>query len=257
MNQSFSVSLTPSELSPECDLHQACSIIIDVLRATSVMATAGRSGVRRIIACENIHTAAQFADQAAIRPLLCGERHCKPIDGFDLGNSPAEYTPERVADRDVVLTTTNGTRAVHAAMRSRRLLAASFLNLDATVAAVRSEPHLQIVCAGTNGQISYEDVLLAGAIVDRLAPPELNGSEPSGHIDDSARIAWSAWRQADVNTRPLQQSLRHSLGGRNMVAAGFEADLERCAQVSTIDGIVERVDPGKAVFEYRRLAVSG
>ena len=157
----------------------------------------------------------------------------------------------------VVLTTTTGTRAIHAAMRSRRLLAASFLNLDATVAAVRSEPHLQIVCAGTNGQISYEDVLLAGAIVDRLAPPELNGSEPSGHIDDSARIAWSAWRQADVNTRPLQQSLRHSLGGRNMVAAGFEADLERCAQVSTIDGIVERVDPGKAVFEYRRLAVSG
>ncbi|QDV41902.1 putative 2-phosphosulfolactate phosphatase [Stieleria neptunia] len=252
MNQSISVSLTPSELSPECDLHQACSVIIDVLRATSVMATAGQSGVGRMTTCENVHAAAQLADQTPIRPLLCGERHCKPIDGFDLGNSPAEYTPERVADRDLVLTTTNGTRAIHAAMRSRRLLAASFLNLNATVAAVRSEPHLQIVCAGTNGQISFEDVLLAGAIIDRLDPPALQDSAPSGHLDDSARIAWSAWRQADVNTRPLGQSLAQSLGGRNLIEAGYEADLQRCAQVSTIDGTIERVDPGEAVFEFRR-----
>ncbi|WP_182866239.1 2-phosphosulfolactate phosphatase [Stieleria mannarensis] len=267
MSRTISVALTPSGLSPECELHQACSIIIDVLRATSVMATAGVSGAKRMITCENIHAAfeiaapsdsgradSNLADPATERPLLCGERHCKPIDGFDLGNSPAEYTPDRVAGRDIVLTTTNGTRAIQAAMRSRRLLAASFLNLAATVAAVESEPHLQIVCAGTNGQISYEDVLLAGVIIDRLNECGDGPSEPADHLDDSARIAWSTWRQSQTPARSLEETLALSLGGRNLIEAGYQADIGRCAQIDAIDGIVERVDPGEAVFRFVREA---
>ncbi|QEG01158.1 putative 2-phosphosulfolactate phosphatase [Stieleria maiorica] len=258
MSRSISVALTPSGLAPECELHQACSIIIDVLRATSVMTTAGLAGAKRMITCENIHAAFEIADQSdseradqpPSRPLLCGERHCKPIDGFDLGNSPAEYTPDRVVGRDIVLTTTNGTRAIQAAMRSRRLLAASFLNLAATVAAVESEPHLQIVCAGTNGQISYEDVLLAGAIIDRLNESGSGPGEPTDHLDDSARIAWSAWRQSLTPARALEESLALSLGGRNLIEAGYTSDIGRCAQIDTIDGIAERVDPGKAVFRF-------
>jgi 2-phosphosulfolactate phosphatase len=178
--------------------------------------------------------------------LLCGERHCKPIKGFHLGNSPAEYTRQIVDGQQLILTTTNGTRAINAVLSSRRLLAGSFLNLSATVDAIAGERQLQIVCAGTNTEISYEDVLLAGAIVDRLK--SLTRSIP---IDDSARIALSAWREVLAAESPLEETLRESLGGRNLISVGFQADIDRCAKTDTIDGVVERVDGERAVFEFR------
>jgi 2-phosphosulfolactate phosphatase len=246
MIRSISVALIPQTLPDGLDLRQACSIVIDVLRATSVMTTAGNAGARKIFTCQATEQAHEMAGRVHGDPLLCGERHCKPIEGFHLGNSPAEYTHDVVAGKEMILTTTNGTRAIDAVLSSRRLLAGSFLNLNATVDAIADERQLQIVCAGTNGEISYEDVLLAGAIVDRLKP-----SERSIQIDDSARIARSAWRQVLATESPLEESLRQSLGGRNLIAVGFEADVDRCAKTNTIDGVVERVDGERAVFEFR------
>lgn len=248
MKRSLSVSLLPALFDRSTDLSQTCSIVIDVLRATSVMTTAGKAGANRIVTCGDIDTARELArDQVdRDRPLLCGERHCKPIDGFDLGNSPAEYNQDVVAGRDLILTTTNGTRAINSVIQSRRLLVSSFLNLDATVAATDQESQLHLMCAGTNGEISLEDVLLAGALVDRFVH-----SGMTDHVDDSARIAWHSWQQSQSDSRPLRAVLRQSLGGRNLIKVGFADDIDRCSQVNTIDGIVERVNIGEPTFEYR------
>ena len=93
--------------------------------------------------------------------------------------------------------------------------------------------------------------MLAGAVVDRLSQDDL-----VDRIDDSARIArcvWNrcVWKQPQSPTKTLGVTLRESLGGRNLAAIGYQADIDRCAQLNTIDGIVERIRPGEAVFEYR------
>ena len=98
--------------------------------------------------------------------MLGGERRGKRIEGFDLGNSPAEYTPEAVGGRRVFITTTNGTRALHHARLARRVVVGAFVNLSAVVASVRDEPRVDILCAGTDGSETREDILAAGAIVE-------------------------------------------------------------------------------------------
>ena len=246
MMRSISVALIPQMLPEGIDLRESCSVVIDVLRATSVMATAGNAGVRRILTCETTEQAHALAALETGMVLLCGERHCKPIAGFHLGNSPAEYTRDVIDGNPMILTTTNGTRAIDAVLSSRRLLAGSFLNLAATVSAIAAERRLQIVCAGTNGEISYEDVLLAGAIVEKLNP-----SGQGVQIDESARIALSAWRETLSVDSTLQAALRKSLGGRNLIAVGFEADIDRCSKTNTIDGVVERIEGERAIFEFR------
>ncbi|MCC9604051.1 2-phosphosulfolactate phosphatase [Stieleria sp. JC731] len=229
-----------------------CAIVIDVLRATSVMTTAGKNGAKTIRTCGEIEIARQLADQANTndRPLLCGERSCVPIDGFDLGNSPAEYPPERVAGHHVLLTTTNGTKAIAAVADAERLLIASFLNLAATVDSVTEHDELLIVCAGTDGKISAEDVLLAGAIVDRLMH-----HNPSCQLDDSARLALSTWRQASQNEGTVGDALRLSLGGSNLIKVGYEEDIGRCAVIDSAAGVVERdqqqPDERTVVFRWR------
>ncbi|OYP36990.1 hypothetical protein CGZ80_06435 [Rhodopirellula sp. MGV] len=243
MKQSISVALLPSLITS--DLRQdetqslRCAIVIDVLRATSVMTTAGRNGAASLQTCGEVDLARELADGTAphLRPLLCGERACVPIKGFDLGNSPAEYPSSVVANRHVLLTTTNGTKAIAAVQHAKRLLIASFLNLTATVNSVADEQDLLIVCAGTEGQISYEDVLLAGAIVDGLMQ-----RDTSNKVDDSARMAWASWQQACATGKPLAESLGLSLGGRNLLRVGYAEDLQRCAVIDSANGIVER-DP--------------
>lgn len=252
MARSISTSLLPGLVPASFDPNQTCAIVIDVLRATTVMATAGNAGVTRIQTCGEIEQAFEIAAGKETRPLLCGERECKPIPGFDLGNSPAEYTPGVVADREMLLTTTNGTRAIESVIDTKRLLVSSFRNLDATVMAVSEEQHVHLVCAGTCGEISYEDVLLAGAMIARL-----DSIRPGAELNDPSRIALSAWNQsgasdAEDSSIRLRDALRQSLGGRNLIRVGYEQDIDRCAEIGTIDGFVERVRRGQAEFEFRR-----
>lgn len=243
---------------------QDCAVVIDVLRATTVMTTAGAAGCGEMFTCETTDQAQRLAATLE-HPLLCGERHCRPIDGFDLGNSPAEYTAERVAGRQLILTTTNGTRAIALASGARRMLVASFLNLRATLRAVERETHLHLVCAGTNGAISYEDVLLAGAIVDhrcrgtagtdRNNTDKINTDSDAIELDDCARIARDAWRYrfatSDTESTALARALAQSQGGRNLIAAGFADDIQRCARVNHVHGLVERVGSAPTCFRYR------
>jgi len=229
--------LSPAELPAlaKRDLRDATCVVFDVLRATSTFVTTLHNGAKAIIPVSEI------AEALAIRQkqpdiLLGGERDGVRIraaqtgsNDFDLGNSPREYTPEKVRGKTIVSTTTNGTRALRACTGAQTVLAASFLNLTATAQFIRRLQPAQIVlvCAGTRENIATEDVLAAGALGEMLAnepvtqnlkvgravpcPPPVESNvlvQQQSHgahgvtrptLSDSAETARNAWRKAKSN----------------------------------------------------------
>jgi 2-phosphosulfolactate phosphatase len=240
------VAFLPSELSWR---PSGAAVVIDVLRATSVIAQAIAAGAAEVIVCGEIDDAFALAERQAPRPLLCGERSCKPITGFDLGNSPTEYEARQIAGKRLIMTTTNGTRAVIAAAGFDLIFAASFTNRSAVVGQLVGQQDVSIICAGTDGERTDEDVLLAGAILHALTQ--------NSHIDRSALTgerteeALQLWREHLSSGQELAVRLRQTLGGRNLVAAGYERDIEFCATIDSTDAVavVDARDP----IIFRRL----
>jgi 2-phosphosulfolactate phosphatase len=174
--------LTPAELPAlaQRDLRATACVVFDVLRATSTFVTALHHGAQAIIPVSEIAEAmeikkSEVRSQKSEVILLGGERDGVRISAngidFDLGNSPREYTPEKVRGKTIVSTTTNGTRALRACVGAKIILASSFLNLNATAEFLRREKAemILLVCAGTGENQADEDVLAAGALIEILA----------------------------------------------------------------------------------------
>jgi 2-phosphosulfolactate phosphatase len=225
--------LTPAELPAlaQRDLRATACVVFDVLRATSTFVTALHHGAQAIIPVSEI------AEALAIRKkqpdvLLGGERNGVRIsaDGidFDLGNSPREYTPEKVRGKTIVSTTTNGTRALRACAGAKIILAASFLNLDATAEFLRREKAetILLVCAGTGENKADEDILTAGALCELLVGLDLECGDVSSlskaptcrrtpNFSDSTQIARRAWLEAKLN---LAAVVSNSENARRLLA---------------------------------------
>ncbi|MBS0262061.1 MAG: 2-phosphosulfolactate phosphatase, partial [Planctomycetes bacterium] len=157
---------------------------------------------------------------------LGGERGGLRISGFDLGNSPAEYATDQVAGRTIVFTTTNGTRALIRARQARRVLVGALLNLEAVARTLAAEvAAIHLVCAGTDRRITLEDVLCAGGIVQRLA-----GTGTGYDLrDDATQLALHLYRSQGQSYEEALAVFRSSLGGRNLLDCGLEADIALCA----------------------------
>lgn len=143
-------------------------VVIDVLRATSTVVTALGHGCRGLLPVATPAAARREAARlAALQPLLGGERHGLKAKGFDLGNSPREYTPERVRDRLIVFCTTNGTRALLRARKAARVYLGAFLNAGALARRLKEEEERAwlFFCAGSGGYFSWEDFLCAGQVL--------------------------------------------------------------------------------------------
>jgi len=237
MPSTVSVHLLPALIDP-AELADATVVVIDVLRATSTITAALAAGAAGIIPFAEVATARQRAVGFAGPVLLGGEREGKRIHGFDLGNSPGEYTPEAVQDQTILFTTTNGTRALATCQQASRVLLAGFVNLAAVVTQVASTPELHILCAGTNEKISQEDMLLAGALTAALG----SHSEPFTPSNDSARLAQRAWCSSDTQAGQLEHLLQSGRGGQNLLQLGLEADIAFCATVDRFD-VVPSLDP--------------
>lgn len=211
---------------------ETVAVVIDVLRATSVMATAIEHGATEIITCLEVEDARQVAATLTSNRMLCGERHCKPIEGFDLGNSPTEYSRAMVAGRTIVMTTTNGTRALFAARDAKAIHAGAFVNLSAVAEKLRGESSVALVCAGTDGVATEEDFLFVGAMIAKLADFDRKitlGGDAIEAVDN-----WQAFLDEGVT---LAQRLAMSRGGRNLVDAGYQADVEYCAIVDAVSAV--------------------
>lgn len=221
MNRILNVHLLPDLADPHA-LAGNTSVVIDVLRASTTITTALDSGARRIIPCLTVSEARKLAQQ---RPgsLLGGERKGQPLPGFDFGNSPAEYSATRVTDRTIVFTTTNGTRAMARCVGSARVVIGCLINRASLCESLRVEEHIDLICAGTDGQISMDDALAAGAIVERLSL-----TDERWQLNDAALLCHQFWLQSDgesLTPGALSGVLEQSLGGRNLVTIGLGADL--------------------------------
>jgi 2-phosphosulfolactate phosphatase len=219
-------------------------VVIDLLRATTTICQALASGAAEVAPFLEIDDALAAAKAAPDRErvVLGGERRGIKIVGFDLGNSPAEYTPEAVGGRRVFITTTNGTRALHHAWLAARVVVGALVNLSAVAASVRDAPRVDILCAGTDGAETSEDILAAGAMVHLLVT---NASE--WQPDERAAAAQREWRRvldsAQASGLPLngviEQELQNSQGGKNLLEIGNGGDLALCAEVDCLDVVPE------------------
>ncbi len=235
-------------------------VVVDVLRATTVMVHALAAGCQAVIPCGEIDEAKSVASRLpAGTALLAGERLGLPIPGFALGNSPADFTAEACAGKTLVMTTTNGTRAILSSLEARRVYIASFANLTATVDAMvvkfqrRDRAPLHIVCAGTEGFISLEDSLLAGALAARLLLPA-GGTEPEGRRlgNDEALIVVSEWLDVEryQRERPLSRLLCLGRGGQNVQRIGRAGDIDDAAafdRFSLVAEVCQDRDPVRIV----------
>ncbi len=217
------VHLTPDRLMPAL-LSDSVAVVIDVLRATTTMIHALAAGCCAVWPVEEVEEARRRADgMRAGRVLLGGERDGVPPCGFDLGNSPGEYTCARCKGTTLVLTTTNGTRALLRAAAAARTLIAGFVNYSAVCEQLSSEARpIDIVCAGYNGEVALEDALLAGALVEYLC------EQGPVALNDAARLAWDCFEH---HGRVLDGALEISAGGAHLRSLGYDDDIRAAARV--------------------------
>jgi 2-phosphosulfolactate phosphatase len=224
------VHLVPALVAPE-ELRGATAVVIDVIRATTTIVHALAAGAEAVVPCETVEEARrQAAEYPAGTCLLGGERGGARIEGFDLGNSPAEYTPNRCRGKTVVFTTTNGTRALLHAGQAERVLVGALVNRRAicrTLLADGSPVHL--VCAGRLGQVALEDVLGAGAIVEGLSERYVPGN-------DAAMLARDVFR---ANAAQLSETLHETRSAEQLRGLGAEADIEDTALLDRFDLVPE------------------
>ena len=218
-------------------------VVIDVLRWSTVVITALANGAREVEAHATPDEArARATVLGRKRVLLGGERDNVALPGFDLGNSPLEYTRERVAGRTVVTTTTNGTQALGAAVAAREVLVGAFVNLAALVArvvpAAESGP-ITLLCAGQAGEEAPEDTACAGAIAASLGA--------GATFDAGARHASGMWARSGCDAATVLRLAPHAA---SLGRGGFAADVRFAAAVSSV-GLVPSCDPGNADLTLR------
>lgn len=224
----------PSELD-ESRLIGSMAVVIDALRATTTLTWALNAGAREAVPLLEIEQAKKLkSNYPTGEVLLGGERKGAPIEGFDLGNSPQDYTPERVTGKTLLFTTTNGTVAMHAVRSAKKIVLAAFVNAAAVVDRLLAEEKIVIVCAGTDGAATEEDLLMAGCLVRRLC--QARGEVT---LNDRAREVEKSWETMPV---PLLEMLRRSRGGRNLIRLKLDADIEAAARLDSI-GTVFCLDP--------------
>jgi 2-phosphosulfolactate phosphatase len=235
------VHLLPASLAPGA-LSGGVAVVLDVLRATTMMVHALSAGCPAVIPCGEIDEARRVA--AGFPPgqsLLAGERQGLPIVGFDLGNSPDSCTPEVCGGKTLVMTTTNGTRAILASLEAERVLIGAFPNFAATAQLLHADPRpIHIVCAGTDGCISYEDSLLAGAFARHFK--DMGGTL----MNDEAEIVSGLWSKIDEaiwfrggertpGNHPLVRYLVRGRGGRRVTELGLARDIEAAARLNSFE----------------------
>ena len=229
------VGLTPAE-----QVAAPIGIVIDVLRATSVICQAFAGGYESITCVGEVEDARALAGPGVA---LAGERHNVRIEGFDYGNSPREFA-EPHATKKLVLTTTNGTRALLAAAeRCETVLVASLLNLRAVADAARDIADVAIFCAGVEGAFAIDDAYVAGRLAAALG----------GEHDDSAV---AAVRLASVFADD-EDGIGGGVSAANIRNANLDEDIPWCAQESVLDLVPRIVERGERSVRLACVAASG
>lgn len=210
------------------NFHHKTAIVIDVLRATSTIVTALSAGAASIVPAETVMDAKSLQ-----RPedLMGGERFCRRIAGFDLGNSPKEYNEDTVRGRRIILTTTNGTRAIHKSTKADYVIAASLLNASAAARyALELRRDIVLLCAGSHDDFAIEDGLCAGLVLEELMKQSVDNVE----IDDFGQAMHALYRDRSSD---IYGTLLHSHSGKRLLKLGSKEDIEACARMNAFDAV--------------------
>lgn len=228
------------------DMQGKVVAVIDVLRASTSIAVALSNGARTVIPVESVDEAITLSKQferSHVR--LAGERKMEPIPGFDMGNSPLEFTAEAVSGSTIIISTTNGTKALMGLQGARDIVVASYVNLSVVAAmlraAARADTDISIVCAGTEGHFSLEDAACAGRYVRSITSPAA-GIE----ANDAARACALIDRKYGDN---IAKVFKESTHGKALAEAGFGEDLVACAAVDS--------HPVVPIFQERQITRLG
>lgn len=215
---------------PPGEWHGRVVVVIDVLRASTTIATALANGARSVIPFESAEeaiTRSKSFERGEV--LLAGERRSAMIPGFELGNSPREFTREAVDGKTILFTTTNGTAALVSAHGAREALVGAFVNFSAVAAmlkvAVRSGVDITMLCAGSERQFALEDAVCAGRFVRALSRRLGDAT-----ITDAARASLALEKKFGADLLALSASSTH---GRALAEAGYAEDLPVCAALDS------------------------
>jgi 2-phosphosulfolactate phosphatase len=202
-------------------------VIIDVLRASTTICAALQNGAREIIPTPDIETATKIsANLSSDSRLLGGEREGKKIDGFHLGNSPLEYTSEKVANKTIIFTTTNGAGAIYKCRYAAMALVGSFVNLSAIARTmVDIGGTWTILCSGEKGAFSAEDATCAGMIISRIQ------AETNVQLDDAGLASLILYKSFKRSILGMMKKSEH---GKYLMSIGFAGDLEFCAAIDSV-----------------------
>ena len=218
--------LTPVLL-PLYQIENSIAVIIDIFRATSSICYGIENGAEAIIPVAKVEECAAYREKG-LDYLLAAERNGEVVAGFDFGNSPFSYTKEKVLGKTVVLTTTNGTHALHLSIKAKKIVIGSFLNLSALCNWLKDQQeNILLVCAGWKNNFNLEDTLFAGAVIDQL--------KASGYQLDDPSIAANDLFQLGKND--LNLYLQKTAHSERLKKLGIEEDIKFCLQVDLTTAI--------------------
>ncbi|MFN0255791.1 2-phosphosulfolactate phosphatase [Pedobacter ureilyticus] len=219
------VCLTPALLDLYA-IENSIVVVIDILRATSSITYGIENGAEAIIPVMNVEDCLNYADKGY---LLAAERNGEVVEGYDFGNSPFSYTKEKVAGKTIVLTTTNGTKAMHLAQeRAYQVIVGSFLNLSSVCDYLKKQNRdVLLLCAGWKDNFNLEDTLFAGAVVEQLQADFTVG-------DDSSVAALDMYQLAKGD---LREYLKKSSHNHRLVKLNIEEDVQFCLRLNVCNTI--------------------
>jgi len=227
---------TPQQ-TDELSLRDRIVVVIDVLRASTTIASALRNGAKEVIPVSSVERAVKisghlFGDVI----LLGGERNGKMIQGFSLGNSPAEYTEERVKGKSIIFSSTNGSHAIERARFAQTLLVCGFVNISAVVNELRLlKSDFVVVCSGSDGKFSIEDSVCAGLLLHRL----IEGHAADLALSDAANAAVLLFK---AHSRNILKMVKGSEHGKYLAEIGFGDDLKTCAEIDSIPVLPQMIE---------------
>lgn len=199
-------------------------IVVDVLRASATICTAFINGASAIIPVAGIEEAEHYKSEGF---LVGAERNARKCDFADFGNSPFEYTPEKISGKILVFSTNNGTQAIEVAKECQQLFIGTFSNIGTLAEeCLRSAQRVVVLCAGWNNRINIEDTLFSGAFAEKLA------ERTDVHFEsDAVRIALELWRSAKTDPLDFVKDSKHY---QRLVANGADGDAPYCFRQDTV-----------------------
>lgn len=223
-NTNIDVFATSSALNEE-EIRGKTVVIIDVLRTSTTIVTALANGAKAVIPAEDMGAAGKIAQNLDTdNALLCGEKDSKKIQGYDLGNSPSEYTKETVDGKSIILSTTNGTKAIVKCANAENVYIAGFTNISAVARLLKKEKsEILIICAGWKGRLSLEDSLCAGQLVHQI----FGGVIPVDAKDGAKAVAGLYERFRDE----IVETVAVSNHAKRLAELGLESDINACTAV--------------------------